>query len=187
MEWRLLFVGSDWERKGGQLAVAALRELRRAAPGAELTIVGATPTEAVGAGVHVAGFLDKRRSSDVAQFARLLAEADLLLVPSRADCTPLAIAEAYAYGVPVVAAAVGGIPSMLGGSPAATLMDAEAGPSDWAKAISAVLADRAAYRRAALAAREEHVNRLDWDVACVRVLEIVEALRDGRTSRSAVP
>ena len=34
-------------------------------------------------------------------------------MPTLADCTPIVIAEAYAYGIPVLATQTGGIPSMV--------------------------------------------------------------------------
>lgn len=54
-------------------------------------------------------FLDKNRPKDAARLSALYAEAHLLLLPSRADCTLTVIAEAMAHGTPVLATDVGGI------------------------------------------------------------------------------
>jgi glycosyltransferase involved in cell wall biosynthesis len=179
--WRLLFIGSDWERKGGAVAVEAFRRVRASAPGSELIIVGAKPSRMrLPEGVRFAGFLDKRRRDEDDELRALLASSHVVLVPSRADCTPIAICEAFAFGVPVVAAAVGGIPSMIGTGTSATLLPPSAEASDYADAVSALLGDPEAYRAAALAARAEHVSRLSWDVGAGEVVRILQDLVEGR-------
>ena len=43
----------------------------------------------------------------------LFRRADVFVLPSRGDCTPLAVAEALACGLPVVATPVGGMPELV--------------------------------------------------------------------------
>lgn len=57
--------------------------------------------------VQFEGWCDQRKVS------RLLAESDLLVLPSHDEVMPLAILEAVAHGVAVVTTAVGEIPSLL--------------------------------------------------------------------------
>ena len=60
---KLLFVGYDWERKGGEIALAAFRHLRRRAPDAEFHVVGCEPQTALETpGVTVHGRLNKKGS-----------------------------------------------------------------------------------------------------------------------------
>jgi glycosyltransferase involved in cell wall biosynthesis len=49
-----------------------------------------------------------------ADLDRLYASADLLLLPSRGETYGMALSEALARGIPVVAAAVGGVPDTIG-------------------------------------------------------------------------
>jgi len=62
--------------------------------------------EAVGAPVRFLGFV-----RDVRQ---VLAAADVLALPSRTEGLPMAVLEAMAAGLPVVASAVGSLPEVLG-------------------------------------------------------------------------
>jgi D-inositol-3-phosphate glycosyltransferase len=55
----------------------------------------------------------------------------------------MALLEAMAAGVPVVAARVGGIPEIIGDSGAARLVEGH-DPLAWAQALEGVLTDRAA-------------------------------------------
>lgn len=97
----VLFVGVDWERKGGPELLTAFREVRQACPEAELWIVGCTP-ETSDAGVKVLG----RRSPE--EVARYYARADIFCLPSRMDPSASVLAEASSYELPIVATPVGG-------------------------------------------------------------------------------
>ncbi|MGH9288695.1 MAG: glycosyltransferase family 4 protein [Acidimicrobiales bacterium] len=52
-----------------------------------------------------------------AQLATAFAAADLLVLPSRVECYGMVVTEALARGIPVLAAAVGGVPETLGHDP----------------------------------------------------------------------
>ncbi|MEO6953771.1 MAG: glycosyltransferase [Polyangia bacterium] len=56
-------------------------------------------------------FFGTQRAEDK---ARLLAAADLLVVPSRRDGAPTVVGEAHAAGLPVLATRVGGLPDLVG-------------------------------------------------------------------------
>lgn len=135
---KLLFVGLDWARKGGPLAVGIFAGLCRRGFAPELTLVGQAPWSlGLRRGIRRIGFLDKRRPGDSRRLSHLFAEADMLVLPSRADCTPMVVAEALAHGTPVLASAVGGIPGMIG------LAGRAIGPNvpadDWVNAAEAML------------------------------------------------
>jgi len=97
----ILFVGVDWERKGGPELVEAFREVRRNVPAAELWIVGCSPGVSE-PGVKILGRVEPSR---VAEYYR---DADVFCLPSRMDPSASVLAEAASYGLPVVATRVGG-------------------------------------------------------------------------------
>ncbi len=79
----------------------------------------------------------------VEDLSPFLARMDVFALPSLHEGAPIALLEAMAAGVPVVAAKVGGVPEMIGDSGAACLVDGH-DPVVWARAIEGILADRAA-------------------------------------------
>lgn len=159
----LLFVGLDWVRKGGDIAVEALNRLREQGIDAHLSIVGRCP-ERHWSHPHItyAGFLSKNRARDVAALTRLYKEAHLLLLPSRSDCTPMVLAEAMAHGTPVIATDTGGVASLLGGAGTGRLLQPHASPGEWAAAIRSIMADRDTYRFMSDAAFERGRAELSW-------------------------
>jgi glycosyltransferase involved in cell wall biosynthesis len=97
---RLLFVGGDFERKGGRMLLDVVRA--RCAGRVELDIV--TP-EAVepGPGVRV-----HRLAPNSDGLRDLYAQADLFVLPTRAECFGIATIEAMASGLPAIVGDVGG-------------------------------------------------------------------------------
>ncbi|MEJ2036879.1 MAG: glycosyltransferase family 4 protein, partial [Maritimibacter sp.] len=175
----LLFVGIDWERKGGDIAVAALDELRALGVNAVLTIVGRCPVRHRGhPAIRAMGFLNKNRARDAARMRALYREAHLLLLPSRADCTPMVVAEAMAHGTPVLASEVGGIPEQIGGDGAGQVLPLFTSPAEWARTIAAMtVPDRYAWMSDAAFDRAQ--SQLNWDVWATRIADLARRAAQG--------
>ncbi len=100
---RLLFVGGDFQRKGGNVLLAAFRrELMR---GCALDIVTREAVDVQGlTNVRV-----HRLGPNSSELLALYAGADIFVLPTLGDSLPLAIMEAMAAGLPVIATSVGAI------------------------------------------------------------------------------
>ena len=91
---------------------------------------------------------------------RYYAAADIYVQSPSIDNMPLSVLEAFASGLPVVATAVGGVPSILTDGIHGLLA-----PDDDAAAIAAsvvTLLERPAYARQLAAAARESCSRYDW-------------------------
>lgn len=172
---RLLFVGKEWQRKGGPEALALIRALRGIGLAATLDIVGCIPplAEADRALTRVHGFVDHSTPAGGKLFHALLQEAHVLLLLSRAEAYGIALCEAAAYGVPALATAVGGIPTIV-----------QDGRTGWLTAVPFAAEANAArlaadwrapgvYRRIALAARADFETRLNWPVAARHLRSLI--------------
>jgi glycosyltransferase involved in cell wall biosynthesis len=103
---RLLFVGGDFERKGGATLLSAVRALRR--DDVELHIVtrDPVPTEP---GIHV----HRGLTANSPDLKRLYHESDIFVMPTFGDCLPMVLCEAGAAGLPVISTSVAAIPEIV--------------------------------------------------------------------------
>lgn len=114
-ECNLLFIGVDWKRKGGDTVLQVHQQLLEKGVPSRLTIVGTIlPLEiTLPDFVKIIPNLNKDTKEGVEQLEDLLEQTHFFLLPTFADCTPIVIAEAYSFGIPVLASDTGGIPSMV--------------------------------------------------------------------------
>lgn len=173
---KLLTVGTEWHRKGFDLAVATLVELQRLGVDATLDIVGSSPdpAERMPDGVAIHSMLDKGDPAGARRIRELYEQAAFFILPSRADCTPIVLAEAAAYGLPVVASATGGMAAMLRPGRSGHLVDL----ADFAVTAAGLLAscwrDPVAYHQMAAESRLFYEERVNWGSAIGALLDVVD-------------
>nr|WP_239521634.1 glycosyltransferase family 4 protein [Geodermatophilus sabuli] len=182
---RLLCVGTLSPIKGQDLLVQALGELVGLPWRA--TLVGSHDRDPRFAGAltrqaAAAGIADRIRLPGTRGRAALQAEygdADLLVVPSRAETYGMVVPEALAAGVPVVATAVGGIPEALGrtadGLPG--LLVPPEDPAALAAVLARWLTDGELRRRLRDAALRRRPTLPDWRQTAARIRDVLAAVR----------
>ncbi|MCC6728087.1 MAG: glycosyltransferase family 4 protein [Chthonomonadales bacterium] len=99
---RILFVGGDFERKGGDLLLAWAA--RTAARGWELDLVTRAPVGSPDPRIRVHNGI----APNSPELMELYRRADVFALPTRGDCYSLAGMEAMAAGLPVVLSRTGG-------------------------------------------------------------------------------
>lgn len=178
---RLLFVGSNFERKGGRVLLDALRS--GLADRCELTIAtgaGNVP-DRPGDGVRVVEGLSPNSTA----LRQLYAEADLFVLPTLQDCMPIAIIEAMASGLPIVSTRIGAIGEEVEHGRNGLLVS----PGDVGALIGAVngfLDDPARLRSAALGSRDRAERLFDGDVNYRSLIALMKRCVDGGVSRNGV-
>lgn len=174
---RLLFVGTLWESKGGEIAYEALLRLLETGYDAELTVVGCTPPEEVRhPKLRVIPFLDKQVPAEREVFERLWREAEFFVLPTRCECAGVVFCEASAYGLPSLATRTGGIPSLVAEGRNGYTLPPEARGDAYGARIAELIEDPARYAALCESSREEFERRLNWDAWGRRVNELVTRL-----------
>ena len=100
---RFLFVGKDFERKGGQFLLRAFKIVREIFSEAELIIVGPT-LQIEQPGVVGAGYLSKSDPAGAIRLHQLFASATTVVLPSIYEPFGISLLEGMAYGLPCIAA-----------------------------------------------------------------------------------
>ena len=102
----ILFVGLDWQRKGGPQLVDAFRQVYEHFPDTTLTIVG-SQVSINHPGIKVVGRVS------VEDLNRYYQNATIFCMPSRNEPFGIVFVEAMAHALPIVAARIGALPDMV--------------------------------------------------------------------------
>lgn len=172
----LLFMGVEWERKGGQIAVETAQELNRRGLPTKLHIVGCDVPGAAPDFVIQHGFVSKKTPEGREKLDALLSNSHFLILPSRAECCALVLAEASSYGLPSLAADVGGVSTIVKTDLTGQLLPLAARGEAYAEKVIQLMNDPEAYRKQALAAHAHYHERLNWRVAGNTVVELIRTV-----------
>jgi glycosyltransferase involved in cell wall biosynthesis len=174
---RLLFIGSNWEEKGADIAVGTLAELRNRGVEAELVICGCTPPQPVTQdGLTIIPYLDKNDREQRDRLDQLYRDADFFLLPTRADCYGIVFCEAAAHGVPSIAPATGGVPCAIHDGETGILLPLDATKADYATVISETFANPDRLARLRQSSRDAFDARLNWRAWSRRVSDLIQTL-----------
>ncbi len=180
----VLFVGRIQPLKGVDVAVAALTRLDPSAEPAHLVVIGGpsgsngttelTRLKQLAKDLGIAERVHFIAPIAREQLASFYQAADAVIVPSRSETFGLVAAEAQSCGVPVIAAAVGGLSYIIEDGKSGILIDGH-DPADYAVAIDKVLGDQAFAAQLSTGAIE-HSERFSWDATVSRFLELYDGI-----------
>lgn len=193
---RLAFVGADWRRKGLARGYELMLELNRLGLPATLDVVGvargrrdwnlsmpysddefflmrmgADPRVTLHGYVHKDG-LDEQR------FIHILGACHFLVHPAERECFGVALIEANALGVPVLAMNVQGPASIVRPGINGYVYDAGAFVDQATKDVVSSMRSAREYLRLAVSARRESETRLNWRSSVRRVLGIAAGVAE---------
>jgi glycosyltransferase involved in cell wall biosynthesis len=176
---QILFNGAPFERKGGDIVLAAFELVRAKIPEARLVVVG-LKMERLPPGVVNPGFV-----ADPKAMERLFLESDIVVAPARADPFPGFLIEAMSYGVPCIVSAVDGVPEIVDDGINGTVVSAP-NPRVFAAAIVALLQDQIKLEAFSRAARAKVAARFTWAAIAERIVERLETIVPDASAPSSV-
>lgn len=173
---RIVFVGNDWRRKGGD-ALLAIHQ-RALAARAELHVVSSAPKPSgTFANVVWHGRVDRQRLTH-----ELLPSMDLFAFPTRTDMSPFVVLEAAAAGLPVVSTRIAAIPEMVIDGQTGLLTE-RGDDEGFARALAALVADPARCASMGRRGREHVIATYDARSIYPAYIDRLVALGLGRRDR----
>lgn len=164
---RLIFMGVDWERKGGDIAFKIAKKLFDQRFPVELHIVGIQdlPAECLQPFVFNHGFISKKTNEGKEELDKLLRICHFLVLPTLAECFGMVFSEANSYGIPCITTNTGGIPTVIKDGINGKKFPLDSSIDQYASYISDTFNNQALYEQLALNSYREFATRLNWDVA----------------------
>jgi glycosyltransferase involved in cell wall biosynthesis len=171
-EITLLFIGANWDRKGGQIAYDTMTALNVLGRRAEITICGCEVPERVAEDERVRHirYLSKNDPEQNRRLHDLYMEADWFILPTRMECLATVLLEAAAFGVPCIGADTGGLKDAIIDGVTGCLMAYDACGREYAERIIACYED-GSYAGLRLSARRFYEERANWDSWAVSLNE----------------
>jgi glycosyltransferase involved in cell wall biosynthesis len=157
-----VFIGLDFERKGGRDVLEAFARVRRDLPKARLTIVGGAPVNLDAPGVTCTGPIARNEPGGEQRVAEILRSASLFVLPSTYEPFGIAFLEAMAAGLPCIGASVCAMPEIIGDT---GIIVRPNDPSGVARALFELMNDEATCASFGRRARERYRTSYGWDRA----------------------
>ncbi|EMP5337310.1 glycosyltransferase family 4 protein [Citrobacter freundii] len=171
---KIIFLGVDWKRKGGQVAFEAVKYLREKRKiDATLTICGCTPDTILPEWVDVVGLLNKNIAAEHQKFINLMRDADILLLPTVAECYGMVFCEAAAFGIPSVATDTGGINSIVINEETGLLIKDAFDHEQFGDALYKILSSENVYNYYSTSARKRYSANLNWNIWAEKIIELM--------------
>lgn len=171
---RLLFVGVDWYRKGGEIAYRVMLELNERGIDTELVVCGCLPPVSMQhPKLTTVGFLDKNNREQVEQLSGLFRDASFFILPSRSECSAVVLCEAAAFALPRIATRTGGIPSYIRDGKDGYTIPQDEDHLKYADAIQSTWNDKDKYYSLCRNSRDRFERELNWNSWSVKVSKIL--------------
>jgi glycosyltransferase involved in cell wall biosynthesis len=183
---RILFVGGDFDRKGGDVLLNAFRELRAwlletAGPEIELHLVTKAQIEEQ-PGVYVYTGLGPNSAELISLYHR----CHIFCLPTRGDCLAVVLSEAAAAGLPLISTSVGAIPELVRDGETGLIVNVGDARSLY-QALERLVRDPVLRLRLGLAAQRLVTERFDADRNAAQLVELILEKAVGRQATLSGP
>lgn len=174
----LLFLGVDWVRKGGPIAVEACRFLNENGIPSTLHVIGVSSLESNIKElpyVDFIGFLDKNDKDQYQKLIETIKKCHCLLLPTLAECAGIAFCESSANGLPVFSHETGGVGNYVVDGKNGYLLPIGSTGADFGKKIKECLYS-GKLEQMSITAKAMYKEKLNWNVWADRVSVVISKI-----------
>jgi len=169
---RLLFVGKDFFRKGGEFLLRLYSQ--HLADVCVLTIVSSDPGLD---GRQLPQGVERLHHISLERLREIYRESHVFVFPTQQDFMPQVIAEALSFGLPCIANDVGGVRDMVHDGETGFLMSRDAPPERWAERLHQLASTPGELTRMSQQARLFAEDKLSFQRFDDLIRKVVERLR----------
>lgn len=170
-----LFLGVDWDRKGGEIVYQTFLELLEQGYNVNLTVCGCIPPVSHSK-IKVIPFLNKNNSSDLEKFNTLLQSTHFLFLPSKAECFGIVFCEASAFGIPSITRNTGGISDAVHNGINGFCLDEQASSEAYLQIIKKHIDNPQLYEELSISSRNLYLGTLNWDIWANELLNLLKRI-----------
>ncbi len=182
----MFFIGTDWERKGGEIAFEALLKLEELGIQAELTVCGCIPPDRFShERMSVIPFLNRRDEAQRRQLESLFETSDFLFLPTRGETYGMVFCEASSFGLPSITTNTGGVSGAVMEGENGYMLPPDARGSEYAELIARIYRDDQRYTELVKSSRAAFESRLNWDVWGMTVTKLIHEMLAHRNLQAA--
>jgi glycosyltransferase involved in cell wall biosynthesis len=165
-QYRLLFLGVEWGRKGGDIALETFQLLKKQGIPAHLHIIGCVPPVDISGekDITVIPFLDKSKEEDVKKLESIFLQTHFLLLPTRAECAGIVFSEASAFGIPSITTDTGGVTTYIRNGMNGYALPYGAKGQEYAQQIKKILGSPINFEVLKKRSRAYYEMNLSWDL-----------------------
>jgi glycosyltransferase involved in cell wall biosynthesis len=174
-ELRLLFLGKDWDRKGGDLALQTAKVLNDRGVKAKLVVVGCQVPGSKPEYLEEVGFIDKKTPEGRQKLDELLRGCHALVLPTKAEAFGIVYLEAAAFGMPSLAPDVMGVGSAVLDGITGKLLPIGATAEDYASVLQGWRSDPESYRAVCQSAHRAYLEKFTWPQVAKEIREFMLA------------
>lgn len=174
----ILFLGVDWERKGGEIAVETTRILNEYGINSKIHIIGIRecPESCKDKPyVNYVGFLDKNKPDEYDSFISYLALADIHLLPTKAECAGVVFCESASCYIPSFTFLTGGTGNYVIDGKNGYKLPLNSTPDEFASLIEGII-KRGELKSLKISSRILYENKLNWTVWGKKINTIIKDL-----------
>lgn len=177
-ETHILFLGVDWKRKGGNMALEVIDRLNQNGLKATLHIVGIKGTLPVSNQNNIInyGLLKKGSVGEEEKLAELFSMCHFLLLPTIADCTPVVFSEASAYGMPCITTNVGGNSCIVRDGVNGKVFDLLNFTEEAVHYILKMMGSTQEYEQLCFSSYDRYCSELNWTTTGKKIFKLISEL-----------
>jgi len=168
----ILFIGKEFERKGGLILLEAFKQVRMEIPDAKLIIIG--PTQKIKMeGVVELGYLSKNKESDIKKLVNSYQNSSVFVLPSLYEPFGISFLEAMAFKLPCIGTNNCAMPEIIDNEINGLLVEPN-NVQQLADSIILLLKEENICKEFGTNGFKKYKNNFTWEIVSKKMLDIIK-------------